>query len=213
MKYLLVALVAFTIACGAASRSESTVSNEPLRDAKLQNVTAHTTENQPPANSNTAGRWSQSGDPIDTREYDKAIADAERAAKAESADEDVKKALAQAYFDRGFALTQARQYASAIGDYRRALKHDPDHAESKEWIDQIVSIYAMLKKTPQKKARSRSRCRGRSRSLARQTPFASHKLAVLKTHGIYAWRLKFALWQFQQTILEREWLFCMKVRP
>jgi|SRR5688572_25631811 len=149
MKYLLVALVAFTIACGATSRSESTASNEPLRDEKFQNVTAHTTENQPPANSKTAGRWTQSGDPIDTTKYDKAIADAEKASKA-SAEEDAQKAVAQAYFERGFALTQARQYASAIGDYRRALKYDPEHAESKEWIDQIVSIYTMLKKQPPK---------------------------------------------------------------
>ena len=116
--------------------------NAPMRAEKLQNSAS---ANQLPANSN-AGKWSQSGDPIDTAKYDKAITDAEKAMKAASEDEAAKKGLAQAYFDRGFALTQARQYASAIGDYRRALKYDPEHAESKEWIDQITSIYTMLKK-------------------------------------------------------------------
>ena len=66
--------------------------------------------------------------------------------KAQPDDQTAKQALAQAYFERGSALTQARQYASAIGDYRRALKYDPDHADSKKWIEQIVGIYQMLKK-------------------------------------------------------------------
>jgi tetratricopeptide (TPR) repeat protein len=150
MKSLLVfGIVSFLAACSSNQPQPTSNANVPLRSERLQNTTAHTTENQPPANSN-AGKWTQSGDPIDTTKFDKAIADAEKAGKAEAADEEAKKALAQAYFERGFALTQARQYASAIGDYRRALKYDPDHAESKEWIDQIVSIYAMLKKSPPK---------------------------------------------------------------
>ena len=74
------------------------------------------------------------------------IAEAEKALKAKPNDEAAKKTLAQAYFDRGAALTEARQYASALGDYRRALKYDPTHEESKKWIDQIINIYSMLKK-------------------------------------------------------------------
>ena len=134
---------------GTAGNSNS-ASTPPMRSERLQNTTSHTTENQPPANSNSGGRWTASGDPIDTAKFDKAITDAEKAAKAKADDDAAQKALAQAYFERGFALTEARQYASALGDYRRALKYDPDHAESKEWIDQIVSIYTMLKKSPPK---------------------------------------------------------------
>ena len=44
------------------------------------------------------------------------------------------------------AVRRARQYAAALGDYRRALKNDPDHEDAKKLIDQIVGIYAMLKK-------------------------------------------------------------------
>jgi tetratricopeptide (TPR) repeat protein len=104
--------------------------------------------NRPQTQTPASGR--RAGNRSITSKFDKAFADAEKAAKAERSDEAAQKALAQAYFERGFALTQARQYASAIGDYRRALKYDPDHAESKEWIEQILSIYTMLKKAPPK---------------------------------------------------------------
>jgi tetratricopeptide (TPR) repeat protein len=144
------AILSFLAACSSNQPQPISNANVPLRAERLQNSTAHTTENQPPANSNSGSKWTQSGDPIDTAKFDKTIADAEKALKAAAVEDDAQKALAQAYFERGFALTQARQYASAIGDYRRALKYDPDHAESKEWIDQIVSIYAMLKKQPPK---------------------------------------------------------------
>ncbi len=121
-----------------------------MRAEKLQTTTAHTTENQTPkpvnANSAAGGKWSQSGEPIDTAKFDGKIAEAEKAVKAKPSDEAAKKALADAYFVRGSALTEARQYASALGDYRRALKLDPNHDESKNWIDQIINIYAMLKK-------------------------------------------------------------------
>ena len=122
-------------------------SNAPSRTDRSQTAIAHSTENQTPKPANGAsGKWSQSGDPIDTSKFDEAIASAEKEVKAKSSDDAAKKALAQALFDRGFALTQARQYASALGDYRRALKYDPDHADSKKWIEQIVGIYKMLKK-------------------------------------------------------------------
>lgn len=120
--------------------------DRPMRSEQMQDSRAHTTENQQPPVQPTGGKWTQSGDPIDTAKFDKAIADAEKAQKAKPTDEAAKKTLAKAYFDRGEALTQARQYASAIGDYRRTLKYDPNHAEAKDWIEQIESIYAMLKK-------------------------------------------------------------------
>ena len=102
------------------------------------------------SNANSSGKWSASGDPIDTTKFDKAIADAENNQKPTPADSAARTELAQAYFERGFALTEARQYASALGDYRRALKLDPNHEESKKWMDQIISIYSMLKKEPPK---------------------------------------------------------------
>jgi tetratricopeptide (TPR) repeat protein len=116
-----------------------------MRSEQLQDSRVHTTENQPPVQS-TSGKWTQSGDPIDTTKLNAAIAAAEKTLQAKPTDAAAKKAVAEAYFERGVALTEARQYASALGDYRRVLKQDPDHAEAKKWIDQIIGIYGMLKK-------------------------------------------------------------------
>jgi len=151
--FLTLGLFLSFVGCGNNSQPVPQNANSsaiPQRAEKLQTTTAHTTENQTPkpvnANAPTGGKWSQSGDPIDTAKFDGVIVEAEKAVKAKPADDGARKALAQAYFDRGFALTEARQYASALGDYRRALKYDPAHEDSQKWIDQIIGIYAMLKK-------------------------------------------------------------------
>ncbi|HMO81813.1 MAG TPA: tetratricopeptide repeat protein [Pyrinomonadaceae bacterium] len=154
-KYIAVVLAGlFAAACSTDGQDVAQVSNaangdnEPVRSGKLQSTIEHTTENQAPKPAAPAngGRWSASGDPIDTTEFDKAIADAEKQLKAKPADADAKEAAATAYFNRGFALTEARQYASALGDYRRAMKLDPNHAESKKWESEIIRIYEMMNK-------------------------------------------------------------------
>ena len=151
MKYLSLFLIAAAIwfaGCSAAAPVAVQNTNAPARDERAQNTIAHgpTEQTAPVSNSNSGGKWTQGGDPIDTSKFDKAIAEAEKNQKAKPADVSLKQALAQAYFERGFALTESRQYASALGDYRRALKLDPNHEESKKWMDQILSIYEMLKK-------------------------------------------------------------------
>lgn len=153
--FVFIAFAGLSAACAQgpqqSANSNNSAANAPLRAEKLQTTTAHTSENQPPpAESLSAkpagpqsGKWSQGGDPIDTSSFDAKIKSAEEAVKAGKAS---KEDLAQAYFERGFALTEARQYASALGDYRRALKNDPNHEESKKWVDQIIGIYSMMKK-------------------------------------------------------------------
>lgn len=117
------------------------------RDEKMQSVVSHTTENQPPPGNSTSqptgpkAKWTQSGNPIDTKELDTEIAKAEKARKTQPKDAAANSALAEAYFKRGFALTEARQYASALGDYRRTLKYDAANEEAKKWIEIITSIY------------------------------------------------------------------------
>ncbi|MEO7674086.1 MAG: hypothetical protein ABIU09_08435, partial [Pyrinomonadaceae bacterium] len=148
-------LAGFAVGCSSSAHQAENSSNSaasPQRSEKLQTTTAHTTENQPQKmdNSNSVpgsnSKWSQGGEAIETAKFDGVIAAAEKVVKTKPADSEAKKILAQAYFDRGFALTEARQYASALGDYRHALKNDSDHEDSKKWIDQIISIYSMLKK-------------------------------------------------------------------
>jgi len=157
-------IIPFLLSAAACTGSQPVVQNTSnanvnaarSQDQRPESVTAHTTENQPPANlrSNSAmpgqQRPAATGDPIDTSKFDKAIADTSAAAKSNINDPAAKKALANAYFDRGFALTEARQYAAALGDLRRALQLDPSHAEAKKWSDQIVSIYKSLNREPPK---------------------------------------------------------------
>lgn len=159
MKFLIIAFVIFAFGCGnSASRvhNSNTVS-QPQRAEKLQSTTVHTTEGQttpPVVNENTAaaadsakgGKFSAGGNPIDATDLNKAVADAEKALKAKPKDASAKEAAVNAYFKRGFALTEARQYAAALGDYRKALKLDPNHGESLTWQKQIIGIYEMMKK-------------------------------------------------------------------
>lgn len=153
MKAIILIGAATLAAAGCATngqQADQSNAAEPVRTGRVQSMTEHTLENQggpkaaitPPM----AGKWSASGDPIDTAEFDKAIAAAEKDLKAKPNDEAVKKAAADAYFKRGFALTEARQYASALGDFRKTLKLDPDHEDAKTWQTQIVGIYEMMKR-------------------------------------------------------------------
>jgi tetratricopeptide (TPR) repeat protein len=158
MKYLAV-LGLFVLAFSGCSKQTATLeqnTNAPAsneKKEKMETVIAHgSQEQQPPAMpaSNMAGgaksKWSQGGEPIDTSEMDNAIADAEKNVKAKPGDEAARKALGDAYFKRASALTDARQYAAALGDYRRALKNDPSNSEAKDWIAQIISIYDSMNK-------------------------------------------------------------------
>ena len=119
------------------------------RVERSQPVIGHSAENQtpPPAATGEKTKWSQSGDPIDTTEFDAAIKTAEKTLSGKPNDAAAKKSLSQAYYKRAVALTDARQYASAIGDYRRVLKYEPGNSEAKDWIDKIIMIYGSLNKS------------------------------------------------------------------
>ena len=160
MKVLIVlAATTFAFGCDGSSATvqNSNPATQPLRAENLQSTTVHTTEGQAtpqPVNANAAaaaesakgGRFSQGGNPIDVTEFNKAIAEAQRAMKPDPKNAEARQKVAQAFFERGFALTEARQYAAALKDYRSALKLVPDHAESIKWEKQIIGIYEMMKK-------------------------------------------------------------------
>jgi tetratricopeptide (TPR) repeat protein len=147
MKYLILLSAALTFtACDNAGPklvANSNAVNTSQNSARPETVIAHSTENKtaPMGNSSAKTKWTQSGDPIDTKSLDAAIADADKALKSKPNDDELKSALAEAYFSRAMALTEARQYASALGDYRRVLKYDPENAQAKDWVKQIIGIY------------------------------------------------------------------------
>jgi len=146
MKKLLI--VSFAIALMGCNNAGKPVPQNsaaaPAANDRPQTAIAHSLENQTPSSAAPAGgksRWTQSGDPIDTKKLDGAIAAAEVALRKSPNDAKAKKAAAEAYLERANALTGARQYASALGDYRRVVKYDPSNEEAKNWIDQIIGIY------------------------------------------------------------------------
>ena len=142
-----------TVLIGGAACSkpqmETVNSNAAPQNSNSTTMAAHSSEKSfppgamptPVPRSDTKTKWTQSGNPIETAKFDADIAKAEKDLKAKPADDAAKKALAEKYVERGQALTDARQYASALGDYRKALKLDPDNADAKKWVDQIIQIY------------------------------------------------------------------------
>jgi len=144
-------LISFAIALMGCNNAGKPVPQNsaavPAANDKPQTAIAHSLENQTPstgAPASNKSRWTQSGDPIDTKKLDAAIAAAEVGLRKDPNNEKSKKAAAEAYLDRANALTGARQYASALGDYRRVLKHDPSNEEAKNWVDQIIGIYESM---------------------------------------------------------------------
>jgi len=146
---LIATLFVLIISIGCARSPQAVQQNSNANHIeRSQTVIAHGPANQtpPPVSSGEKSKWTQGGDPIDTKALDDAVKAAEKALGGKPADPAAKKALAEAYLKRGIALTDARQYASALGDYRRTIKYDPDNAEAKEWIENIVMIYDGMNK-------------------------------------------------------------------
>lgn len=121
-------------------------------------VSSHSTEtnSMPTANPNSAKPPSSSGGgspmakAIDTSQMTAAIDKADKAYKAKPTDEKAKNDLAEAYFTRAFALTEAAQYRSALGDFRKGLKLNPNNADAKGMHDQIINIFQSIGREPPK---------------------------------------------------------------
>lgn len=81
-----------------------------------------------------------------TAEIDKAKAAYDKNQKSDEA----RKALAKAYFDRAFILTDAAQYRAAMGDFRKGLKLDPSDDKAKNMHDEIIRIFESIGREPPK---------------------------------------------------------------
>ena len=123
-----------------------------------ETVAAHSTEKSlPPMNGNAANPSNKSASgstespqarAIDVSVPTAKIEAAEKEFKAKSSDAKAKENLATAYFDRAFLLTDAAQYRAALGDFRKGLKLNPNDAEAKKMQDQIIRIFASMKREP-----------------------------------------------------------------
>lgn len=88
--------------------------------------------------------------PIDVNETTANIEKAEKAYKAKSGDAKLRDALAETYFQRAFALTEAAQYRAALGDFRKGLKLNPNAEEAKKMHDRILEIFKSINREPPK---------------------------------------------------------------
>lgn len=80
------------------------------------------------------------GDPVNTSKFDAEISRLEKLAEKNPGDEPGRRALANAYLMRANALTGARQYRAALGDYRHVLRYDPDNEEAQQMAATIINI-------------------------------------------------------------------------
>ncbi len=164
-KYLAISLASLiSIGCGAASNQTATSNNNvavvqssnaatvrPPNDSPI--VSSHSTDakEKPPAPSAdkpaSTSTESPMARPIDVAQMN---ADIEKAEAEYKKNPKAKEALAKAYFIRATALTDAAQYRSALGDYRKGLKLDPNDEDAKKMHDQIISIFQQIGREPPK---------------------------------------------------------------
>lgn len=134
-------LLACTLVCVATlfvtSCSKGTVSSPSTSNEQIVTVT-------PSPASKAPSTRSPGGDAIDTSQLDSDVSTAENTVKEKPGDEDARVALAHAYLARANALTKARQYRSALGDYRRTLKYDPQNKEAVDMSGTIISILKQM---------------------------------------------------------------------
>lgn len=155
-KILFLSLIALiSIGCNNSAPTQTNSNPSTVSTAKkeeTQTVAAHSTENQKPpmsqTNSSSSSSSSSSGSPmqkaVDVTAMTTTIEKAEKDFKAKPSDAKAKETLANAYFQRAFALTDAAQYSAALGDFRKGLKLNPNDTKAKEMHDQIVSIYQSM---------------------------------------------------------------------
>src|SRR5438445_13856442 len=105
MKFIIITFVlAMMFGCNNAAKPVAQNTNSAPSTAngeKSQTAIAHSLENQTPvpaAPSGEKSKWTQSGDPIDTKEFDAAIASAEVTLGKKPSDISAKKALGESYF-------------------------------------------------------------------------------------------------------------------
>lgn len=149
----------FLFGCSNASQqtASTTATNAANSSVSAANATKPATDNSGLVSSHStekstatkpAGDAPPMGSPnqkaIDVTEMTAKIEKADKDLKAKPNDEGAKKALAAAYFERAFALTNAAQYRVALGDFRKGLKLDPTNADAKSMHDQIISIFESM---------------------------------------------------------------------
>ncbi|MEJ7710263.1 MAG: hypothetical protein WKF84_10455 [Pyrinomonadaceae bacterium] len=129
--------------CGqkeAEQQQQSAAVTNNYSNANANVVTATATNSNSSIVVGSQGSYSSSGDAINTSKFDAEISRLEKVAEKNPGDEMGRQALASAYLMRANALTGARQYRAALGDYRHVLRYDPDNEEAQAMAATIINI-------------------------------------------------------------------------
>lgn len=156
-KFLILGFLAvFSINCGTAAeqRGNTNVSTQKNVSAPASNdspfVSSHSStagnsvvvaHQSNAASKNSPGESSPMARPIDVSAMTADIEKAEKSYGQKQKDAKARENLAEAYFVRAFALTDAAQYRAALGDFRKGLKFAPSNAEAKAMHDKIIDIF------------------------------------------------------------------------
>lgn len=136
------------IGCGAARQTANTdgAAQKSDNSALVSSHAADAGKSAPTQQSKVDSSASSNGaspmsKAIDVSQMTADIEKAEKSSRQNQRDEKAKNKLAEAYFVRAFALTDAAQYRSALGDFRRGLKLNPNNAEARAMHDKIIDIF------------------------------------------------------------------------
>ncbi|MGI8468284.1 MAG: hypothetical protein ACR2N3_07515 [Pyrinomonadaceae bacterium] len=160
-KFLILSLLALALtACSQTNQNVSTPNTNAVVQTSNETavVSSHSTENSatPTVTDSNSAKSSASsvGSPmakaIDVSQMTATIENAGKTFDAKPNDAKAENDLAEAYFTRAFALTEAAQYRSALGDFRKGLKLNPNNADAKAMHDQIISIFQSIGREPPK---------------------------------------------------------------
>lgn len=168
MKNLIASFIVASLfsACGGNKTVTVTQNSAPnsnvnltVRRSNETSVIGHSADKQVLPNANQTNSTNSVGSQtenspmakaIDVSEMTAGIENAEKASKAKANDPKLKDVLAEAYFARAFALTEAAQYRAALGDFRKGLKLKPNAEEAKKMHDQIIDIFKSIGREPPK---------------------------------------------------------------
>ena len=148
-----------TVNTNVSTNRSTAVTNAPATTTSQNNslvVSSHSSDQNtslkqdPKSSMDQSSQNSPMSKPVDVTAMTAKIEKADKDLKAKPEDEKLKKALADAYFERAFALTKAAQYRAALGDFRKGLKLDPDNKEAQSMHDQIIEIFKSIGREPPK---------------------------------------------------------------
>lgn len=147
---ILIFLSLFLYGCNSATTTTVNV-NQPTQNSNDSlAVSSHSSQTSGNVQSSSSGGGSPMARAVDVSQMTANVEKAEKNYKASPKNEKAKQALADAYFRRAFALTEAAQYRAALGDFRKGLKLAPDNKAAKDMHDQIIDIFKGINREPPK---------------------------------------------------------------